>query len=202
MALVTRLLAGKSSMQVSDALTGSINLPSAGLEVGDFQLISSVTLNATQSTVTFGGIPQNFKHLQVRMLTYNTASQGNIYLNINNDSAGNYTYHYTRGNSTSPNSDYGVGNTFAYINYDTNSGSAYAPRIIDILEYANTAKLKTIRSLGGWNSNGSGIVFLQSNLWTKAGSGVTSDAINTLSFSYSAGSFASGSTFSLYGLKG
>lgn len=189
-------------MQVSDALTGTINLPSAGLEVGDYQLISRITLNSSQSTVTFSAIPQNFKHLQLRILTYNTASQGNIYLNINGDSGANYTYHYTRGNGVSPNSDYGVGNTFAYINYDTNSGTAYAPRVIDILEYTNTAKLKTIRSLGGWNSNGSGIVFLQSNLWTKAGSGVTSDAINALSFSYNSGNFASGSTFALYGLRG
>ena len=69
------------------------------------------------------------------------------------------------------------------------------------LDYLNTNKLKTVRHFGGIDTNANGFVSVGSGLWSKAGSGVTSDAINSILLYPSVGAFQQYSTFSLYGVK-
>jgi hypothetical protein len=68
--------------------------------------------------------------------------------------------------------------------------------ISDILDYANTNKHKTIRSISGHDQNGSGFVFLFSANWRNT------NAITSIKLFPAAGSFAQNSTIALYGIKG
>jgi len=66
--------------------------------------------------------------------------------------------------------------------------------VTDILDYASTNKNKTVRTLGGFDANGSGYVNLTSNLWSNTA------AINTITIN-AVGTFNQYSQFSLYGIK-
>jgi len=67
--------------------------------------------------------------------------------------------------------------------------------IVDILDYANTNKYKTVRSLNGNDANGSGSMNLSSNVW------LSTAAITSLTLS-SSSDFRQYSSFALYGIKG
>lgn len=68
--------------------------------------------------------------------------------------------------------------------------------IVDILDYTSTNKYKTIRSLGGYDGNGSGYIALTSVLPFGFGS---STALSSVWF-YVANSFSVGSRIDLYGI--
>jgi hypothetical protein len=77
------------------------------------------------------------------------------------------------------------------------TSTAYGAFIVDILDYTNTNKNRTIRSLNGFDANGSGQVQLVSTLFTSA-SAITSITI----FTYASGNIEQYSSFALYGIKG
>jgi len=76
------------------------------------------------------------------------------------------------------------------------AANIYAVSVIDILDYANTSKNKTIRALDGMDANGSGQVILNSGLW------INTAAITSVTLQASASSFTTASHFALYGIKG
>lgn len=165
--------------------------------LSSYESISTVTVGSGgASSITFSSIPSTYKHLQIRGISYNTAGQNNLGINFNGDGGANYTYHALRGDGSSAVAAAGTGVNYGYLQYDNNTGGTFASRIVDILDYTSTNKNKTVRTLGGWDANGSGIVFLQSNLWTNTA------AISSISLSYNAGNFAEYSSFALYGIKG
>jgi hypothetical protein len=90
--------------------------------------------------------------------------------------------------------------TAGYISHSTggNAGAnMFSGIIIDILDYANTNKYRTIRALSGGDRNGSGFIELCSGL-EQSTSAVTSITLEpTATFA-----FAQYSHFALYGIKG
>ena len=169
--------------------------------VGSFEAIGTVTLAASQSSITFSNIPQTYSHLQIRSNLAINASD-NIQMRINGDSASNYSWHYVFGNGNATSASNGTSATRIVGTYALTATNVFAGVIWDILDYTNTSKYKTTRLLTGIDTNGSGNAGLYSGLWFKAGSGVTSDAITSLSLSvYSGGTFNANSSFSLYGVK-
>jgi hypothetical protein len=76
----------------------------------------------------------------------------------------------------------------------SSTASVFGGIVIDILDYANTNKYKTMRTLSGYDANGSGNVGLFSGLWMNTAA-VTS--INLLTF-YD--QYATYSSFALYGI--
>jgi hypothetical protein len=74
----------------------------------------------------------------------------------------------------------------------------FAPNVIDILDYANTNKYKTIRALTGMDTNSSvGVIIPRSCLWTNT-SAITSIELKSVGGSYD---FVEHSHFALYGIK-
>ena len=167
----------------------------------NFDSIATNTLTSNQTNITFSSIAGTYKHLQLRFMTRNNrASQlDGIYLRFNSDTASNYSEHFLRGDgatasagATAPNSWMLSGNVAA-----SNAGAnIYGVGVIDILEYANTNINKTIRSLTGFDNNGSGYVGLFSGNW-RSTSAVTSITIGSTDGT----GLLSGSTFALYGIK-
>jgi hypothetical protein len=81
----------------------------------------------------------------------------------------------------------------------SSSANVYGINIVDILDYANTSKYKTVRNLLGQDNNGSGIVQLTSGLWSNTAA-ITSIAL-VADPTYIT-NWTTASRFSLYGIKG
>jgi len=157
---------------------------------GAFDALGSVTVGAGgQSSITFSAIPQTYTHLQVRIFM---ATGNYTNLRFNGDTTtSNYYNHNLSGNGSSASAT-----ATASAAYSPLSGGTYGyADIIDILDYANTNKNKVTRSLEGYDNNGSGQVFLNSNLW------MSTAAINSITFTAGATNFGQYSNFSLYGIK-
>jgi hypothetical protein len=190
--------------------TGSSEYSSASNSVtptvaSSFESIATYTGNAGSTIVTFSSIPSTYKHLQLRITAIGTAGSGGYptslaYFKMNSDATtSNYNVHLLRGNGSAASSG-GSGNPLGDFLYLPGGDSSFpASAIIDFLDYSNTNKYKTIKSLNGSDRNGSGSVWLNSMLW------MSTSAINNISLSgdptYN-GNWATGSKFALYGIKG
>jgi hypothetical protein len=174
-----------------------------------YESISTVTVGAGgQSTISFTSIPSTYKHLQIRAISRSNygGTSGGIenYVRVGNgsvDTGNNYTIHYLAGNgSTAYSGGVGTQNKTA-IGYSPRSGdlaNTFGAYVADILDYSNTSKYKTFRSLAGHSMNGSadGDVELWSGLW------MSTSAINTIDiFPIPGYNFTQYSSFALYGIK-
>jgi hypothetical protein len=75
----------------------------------------------------------------------------------------------------------------------------FSPFVFDILDYTNTNKYKTIRTLSGTNNNSAGTnsyVRFSSGLW------MNTNAITSVTIYAASGNFAQHSQLALYGIKG
>lgn len=149
------------------------------------------------ASITFSSIPSTYKHLQIRA-TAASGSAANSRITFNGDTANtSYSYHYLEGNGSATAAGAG-----AYVNYmvgpvTTNTASAFSGIVIDILDYGNTNKYKTIRTLYGVDLNGSSTwMGLQSGMWQNT------SAISSINFLLSGTLFNQYSTFAIYGIKG
>ena len=159
-----------------------------------FESIATVTVGVGgTSSISFSSIPSTFKHLQIR--TMSIASSG-LTIQVGNgsvDTGSNYAWHQLYGTgSGSPAANAGTTQTFGYIAY-ADSTTAPTVAVTDLLDYQNSNKYKTLRSLAGHDRNGAGFVNLFSGLWQ------SSSSINTITIS---GTFSQYSQFALYGIKG
>lgn len=171
---------------------------------GYFESIATVIVpSGGSSSVTFSNIPSTYTHLQIRGICRSTRSDfaDGINLLFNSDSGTNYSWHYLRGDGTSPGSGSGVSQSGILISYDLAAASAtsgiFGGFIIDILDYTNTNKYTTTRHLAGNDRNGSGAVGLASGSW------LNTSAVTTISLSPYWGSFnwVQYSHFALYGIR-
>ncbi len=174
-----------------------------------FESIATVTVGAGgQSTaIAFTSIPSTYKHLQFRYILRSTSGSGafntTCIFNSNSTSA-NYAGHRLQGNGTAAASGAQTGNGWAWFGAYTNGTEAganiFSVGVVDILDYANTNKAKTIRSIGGYDANGSGYAMMTSSMWTQT------DAINRVDIRFetspSTYPFAQYSQIALYGVKG
>ena len=164
---------------------------------GAYDALATVTVpSGGAASVTFAGIPAGYKHLQFRIVATTASSAGSISFRFNGDSSASYTYHRLIGNgsSASANGATTSGRTLATV--ISCSTTQPTPTIVDILDYGNSSKLKTLRSIGGYDYNGSGEVAIYSNLWTNTAAITSVDLIVEGGASY--GQF---SQFALYGIK-
>jgi hypothetical protein len=155
-----------------------------------------------QADITFSSIPATYEHLQIRGIIRNTNSgtETNARLRFNSDTGSNYRFHYLGGSGSG--SGYAGESgavTFAYAGLASAASSTsgvFGVQLIDILDYSNTSKNKTVRSLTGVDNNGSGYIELDSSLW------MNTVAINNISIFFTSGNLAQYSSFALYGIKG
>ena len=162
--------------------------------------LATISLTSAQSSVTFSGIPADYTHLQIRGTIIGSATSW-VRMQINSDTANNYTLHELRGNGSSATSATAATQDHIWLGLTTSS-SYPVSFVTDLLDYRNTSKLKVARTLYGQDQNGAGQTGLTSGVWFKAGSGVTSDAITSLTIFLSGSTIFSANTqFSLYGIK-
>lgn len=169
-----------------------------------FESIATVTATGSQTSINFTSIPSTYTHLQIRIIarqSSGTLTQPALKMRFNGDSTGaNYTYHILSGNGTAASSSGFTDMGEIQLNgFAGNSSGAdmFGVGVTDIVDYASTNKYKTIRTFGGTDQNGSGLSQLISNAWLQT------TAISSIEiYGSQTNSFATGSVFALYGIKG
>jgi len=175
-----------------------------------YESIASVTVGSGGSAyVEFSSIPSTYTHLQIRILsrtTQNNVNGESILLRFNGDTGSNYSDHTLRtyfgvgsGLDASAQTNQGFINIGASVSNSLMS-NLYAATIIDILDYGNTNKYKTTRTLNGYDFNGAttGYSYLQYT----SGNWRNTNAINTIRLTPDVSNFSQYSSIALYGIKG
>lgn len=148
------------------------------------------------STFDFTSIPSTYKHLQIRYATKGTSNGTGIRIRFNSDTGSNYYIHYLYG--TGSGSPVGLAQgltTSGVIGEVTTTADVQSSGVIDILDYLSTNKNKTVRTLFGYDNNGSGTMYFNSVLWS-----ATPAAITSITIFPSSGTITG--SFALYGIKG
>jgi hypothetical protein len=164
----------------------------------DFQLISTQVLASTANSVTFSSIPSTFRHLQLRTTMRDSFGSGyyDATVTMNGVTSASYAYHYLQGGGASVNSGgSGSVNGMYPVVYPANAitSGVFGAMILDVLDYAQTSKNKTIRSLGGVTATSAQQVKLSSGFYN------STSAVTSLTITSGGSAFQVGSRFSLYG---
>lgn len=167
---------------------------------GAYDALSTVTVpSGGAASVTFAGIPNTYKHLQVRCFVKSSLAGNTSALAIQyNSVTTTYFHHGIGGDGASP---------FVYAITNTNTAggsfiagtaaaSVFGAVIIDILDYASADKNKTTRILSGADFNGTGQIRFSS------GSLALTSPITSLNlFDINGATLSQYSQFTLYGVR-
>ena len=154
-----------------------------------YEPIATYTIPSTTSSYTFSSIPSTYTDLIIVTSIQRTAT-GNTRIRFNGDTGTNYSTTYIEGNGTAASSVRVTNQTYMTLDY-SNSTSNWVPSIANVMNYANTTTNKTMINRTG----DAGVVVLgYAQLWRSTA------AINSITL-VSDTNFATGSTFTLYGIK-
>jgi hypothetical protein len=150
--------------------------------------IATTTLGSAASSVTFSSISGSYTDL-VLVANY-TGSISDQFINIqfNSDSGSNYSNTNLFGDGSSATSNRNSNATAVRAAF---YGSAQSNFIANLMNYSNTTTNKTVVSRDNTNT----FVVSRVNLWR------STSAITSMVLAMSSGNIASGSTFTLYGVK-
>jgi hypothetical protein len=151
--------------------------------------LATVTLGSSASSVTFSSIPATYRDLVLVIQATNT-STGNSRLQLNGDTGNNYNQVRMFGAGGSPGSD--SASNIESLDMSSMSTSTGYQAVIQIMDYSATDKHKTILS----RTQESGITAVLAN----AGRYASTSAVTSIRMFTSANSYATGSTFALYGI--
>jgi hypothetical protein len=173
----------------------------AGGVVGDFESIATITAGSTVSSIEFTSIPQTYTHLQIRGIVRSTnAGQADeVQVQFNSDTASNYSTHQltadganvASGGLANASSMYGV-----YTTGSAATANAFGAIVMDILDYKDTNKYKTIRDISGLDQNTSvGFILMRAGNWR------SNSAVTSIKLFAQSSNIAQYSSFALYGVK-
>ena len=166
-----------------------------------FESIATSTVGSGGvSSVTFSSIPATFTHLQIRATVRGGFGGVEEQFKIRfNGSTATYASHWLEGDGSTAYAGNTFGDNQILLRYVAAGGSAasiFGVLVLDILDYANTSKNTTTRTLMGYDKNGAGKVTLTSGLWNNT------SAISSISIVPKDGSsWVEYSSFALYGIK-
>lgn len=180
------------------------------VDTGAMFPLQVVTVGATSvSSITFTNIPNTYAHLQIRGIHRADNGGGtsvNGYIQFNSDTGSNYSWHVLAGDSSAASAGALTSTSTPYAIRAEGTGgiaNSFGASITDILDYANTNKYKTVRTITGSQNNGAngtygaGFINLNSVLW------MSTSAITSISLYVSGGpaTWQQYSQFALYGVK-
>jgi len=168
--------------------------------VDAFEQIQTINGTGASGTITFSSIPSTYKHLQIRYVMTNTANNFAILrMQVNGDTGSNYSYYDLYGNNSSVQVSSNTSTTFMNLTSGA-IGLTTTPNagVIDVLDYTNTSKFKTVRTLSGTHQAAD----YYAEVGLGAGNWRSTSAVTSLTLFAAAGSFATAGRISLYGIKG
>lgn len=168
----------------------------------DFESIATVSVGSGgSSSIDFTSIPSTYAHLQIRGIVRSSlsASAAGFIMRVNSDSASNYSAHNLGGDGSGTQANAYVNNTYMYpgpaMPAANATASTFGALVIDLLDYANTNKYKTMRALSGFDANGSGQIYFNSANWRNT------NAISSISLLFTSSNCVQYSHFALYGIR-
>jgi hypothetical protein len=178
------------------------------IATNSYESIATVSVGSggtTSATFDLTGIT-GYTHLQLRTIAKagGTAGATTLCLRFNSDSGNNYNSHYllSDGTVTEAGAYTAANATTQSCLIGAISGSSVTPfgiSVIDIFDYNNSNKYKTLRSLIGTELNTTdrtSAIQLKSSVW-KSTNAITSITV----INYEGNGFAQYSHFALYGIK-
>ena len=158
-----------------------------------YSQIATQTLSSNAATVTFSSIPSTYTDL-VLVTSIRVTGVTAINFQVNSDTGNNYSFRYLQGNGSAASSA-GFTNTSSIQGFYTTGAptatSIFGTYIIHFNNYSNTTTNKTFIS----RESGDSTTVSTVGLWRSTSS------INSINLYPGGANFASGSTFSLYGIK-
>lgn len=159
--------------------------------------LSTITLQGAATEVTFSGIPSNYRDLTFSVSILGTVNDQSCVMQFNGDTNGNYANVRMAGWGASYGTN-STGTNYIFVsgyNYGVATSGALTIAQGSIMDYSATDKHKTtlIRSRSSRNDG---------NTDTAAGAARwanSAEAVSSIKFYLTSGSFVAGSTFSLYG---
>jgi hypothetical protein len=168
-----------------------------------YTLISSQVLGSTATSVTFSSIPQTYTDLKLVMSTRNTATASAEFghINFNSDTGTNYSYTSVFGDGSTASTGSGTSltyNSVPYLEGNATTANVFGSSEIYIPNYTSTTS-KQILELNATEDN------VSTNAFTRVGAVASlyqgTSAITSLVVAPQGNSFATNSSFYLYGLK-
>lgn len=163
---------------------------------GAYDSLATVTVpSGGAASIDFIGIPQGYKHLQLRVFASPTTAD--VFMRFNGDGSGSgYSRHYLYGDGSSAAAGGVYNDPNLSVGYYSTTSGIFGASVVDVLDYTSSTKNKTIKALSGGDANGSGLVVLYSGARNNT-SPITSISI----FPTGAGTFRQYSQVALYGVK-
>ena len=167
--------------------------------------IAKTTLSTSSNSVTFSSIPGTYKDLQVyisaRGSDTGTTFGDTLRIRFNSNSSSLYSWNYFFSGNGGVDDAYNFSDTeidwhYAIPTNGTTSG-VFSTTDIYIANYASSSKRKVLNASSGFaNTTGIYCIYYADAMWN------STNAITSITFFQGAsGSFQSGSTFSLFGIK-
>jgi hypothetical protein len=155
--------------------------------------LATVTLASNTSSVTFTGIPATYRDL-IFVFAGTATAQSSSRFRMNGITGSNYSFVRAGGNGSTTFSSAPTDTYFPLVWSNSELSTTQSNAIVQIMDYSATDKHKTVL-IRETNNNPSGPAVTM-----YAGRLDTTSAITSLTALVSANNFATGSTFSLYGV--
>jgi hypothetical protein len=157
-----------------------------------YEPIATNTLGSGASSVTFSSISASYTDL-VLIVNISGSTDINVQMQFNGDTGSNYSTTVLGGSGSAAVSDRYSNQSYIQINYQAFLTAAFNTNsIINIQNYSNATTYKT--SLSRFNNASNGVDAVV-GLWRNTA------AITSVLLKTHTGTFATGSTFTLYGIK-
>lgn len=179
---------------------GLLSQGGGGAAAGSFELISTASGTGSSGVIDFTSIPSTYTHLQIRYTAKNTSTNADLNITFNNVTSASYARHHVLGNTTaisSGNSTSATSISLLDAVAPSTTANVTANGIIDILDYANANKNKTLRAFYGVLQ-----AYTTSRIYLASGFLDSTTAISRVTLTASGNNFSTASRFSLYGIKG
>ena len=160
-----------------------------------YEKIATTTLVSAAASVTFSSISGSYTDLVlITNLRYSIGTPtGNNYLQFNNDTGNNYSRTFLQGNGTTATSGRASNEDGMRFLGSTSTADVFTSNITQIQNYSNTTTYKT--ALNRW-SNAGDLALAFVSLWRSTSAITEIDIIAS-----GTTQFATGCTFTLYGIK-
>jgi pantothenate kinase len=161
-----------------------------------YEPVTTTTLSSAASTITFSSIPATWTDLRLVFVVSSTSTATNFQVQLNSDTATNYSSTYLNGNGTAASSGRNTSATNIQFT-DVTATSTTVPQMytMDIFSYAG-ATFKTVLGTSSQDYNGSGSTASIVGLY-RSTSAITSITLKTSGVP----TFSTGTTATLYGIK-
>lgn len=158
-----------------------------------YEPIATTTLGSAAAEINFSSISSAYTDLRLIVRALHATSSSSVYIQLNGDTATNYSRSVLSGDGTSASSFRNTSSSFINIGDSYMNTTAWTFITVDLFSYAGSTN-KTCLINTNTDRNGTGSVVRSVGLWR------STSAISSIKVYTSSDNFAIGTTATLYGI--